>query len=96
MHKLVSHDYFMDDMLIADVMVMTKYVKYSDALSWNQTRQLMLCSLKPYLKKKDMTAEELFPLPTDDDNKEELTTVITNEEVEWWKKFKEQYNKGEQ
>lgn len=92
MHKLVSHSYFMDEMHIIDISIMTKYIEYSDVLEWNHTRQLMLCQLKPYLKQKDLTPQELFPLPTDDDNSEH-TTEMSNEELEWFKKFKDNYTK---
>lgn len=54
----------------------------------------MLSVLRPYLKKKDTTAKDLFHLPIDDDGVEHNYSV-KNEEVEWWKKFKENY-KGEQ
>lgn len=46
--------YFVDNLLI------------TQKNEWDRTRQMMLCSLKPYLKKKNITAEELFPLPFDE------------------------------
>ena len=92
MHKLVSHEYFMDEMHVVDVGIMTKYLEYSEVIQWNMTRQIMLTTLKPYLKKKDLTAAELFPLPIDDDNSEH-TTEMSNEELEWFKKFKDNYAK---
>lgn len=85
----------MDEMQIVDLCVATKYLEYAEVSSWSQTRQLMLCSLKPYLKKKSLTAEELFPLPTDD--KVELTKEISNEDVNKWKEYVNNYKKqGEQ
>jgi hypothetical protein len=93
MHKLVTHDYFMDEMHIIDINIMTKYIEFSDVLEWGHTRQLMLCQLKPYLKNKELTAAELLPLPTDDDGTEH-TTEIANEDVEWYKNFVENYKKG--
>lgn len=85
----------MDDMHIPDVQIMTKYLEYAETSTWVQTRQIMLSVLKPYLKKKDITAEELFPLAIDKDKKayQGHTTEMTNEELEWWHKYKEQYNK---
>lgn len=80
-------------MQIMDLCIATKYLKYAEVAQWNQTRQIMLCTLKPYLKKKDMTVQELFPLPIDEDDVEH-TTEVTNEEVEWFKHFKEQYKEG--
>lgn len=86
----------MDDMQIPDLNIITKYLNFAEAASWAQTRQIMLCSLKPYLKKKNMTADEFFPLPIDKSYqaKEELTQEISNEEVEWFKKFQAEYKKG--
>ena len=72
---------------------MTKYLEYADVTSWNQTRQIMLCTLKPYLKKKDTSAADILPLPIDHIEKEQGRTDVTNEELEWFKKFKDNYAK---
>lgn len=85
----------MDELTITEIPILTKYLDLADTVSWIQTRELMLSVLRPYLKKKDTTAKDLFPLPIDDDGVEHNYSV-KNEEVEWWKKFKENYNKGEQ
>lgn len=79
-------------MQIIDLCIATKYLEYAEVSQWNMTRQIMLCTLKPYLKKKDMTAQEFFPLPLDNDNSE-LTTEMSNKELEWYKKFKDNYKK---
>ena len=78
-------------MQIIDLCIATKYLEYAEVASWNQTRQIMLASLSPYLKKKDMTAQELWPLPIDDGVKH--TTEMTNKEVAWFKKFTEYWKK---
>ena len=85
----------MDDMQIPDLQIMTKYLDFAEAASWAQTRQIMLCSLRPYLKKKNMTADEFFPLPIDEswNKKEELTTEVSNDDINWWKNYVEQYKK---
>lgn len=82
-------------MQIPDVVIATKFLDFAEAASWSQTRQIMLCSLKPYLKKKNMTADEFFPLPIDKSwqEKEELTQEVSNEDVAWWKNYVEQYKK---
>lgn len=90
----MSHEYFLDEMQLIDLCIATKYLEFAEVNSWNQIRQLMLCQLKPYLKKKDLTAQELFPLPIDDDGIEH-TIEVSNEDVSWFKKFRENYkNKG--
>lgn len=93
MHKLVSHDYFMNELQITEVPILTKYLNYSDVISWSQTRELMLSVLRPYLKKKDISAQDLFSLPTDE--KHEKITEVSKKEVEWFQKFKESYENKE-
>ena len=92
MYKLLSHDYFMDSLQITEIPILNKYLKFADVLSWQQTREIMLSVLRPYLKKKDLTSQELFPLPIDDDGSEH-GPEISNEDVNWFKKFKENYKK---
>lgn len=90
-HKIVSHEYFMDEMQIPDLAIMTKYLDFAEAAAWAQTRQIMLCSLKPYLKKKDITASEFWPLPIDDIGNEH-TTEAKPELIEWFKKYQDDYS----
>lgn len=85
----------MDKMQLTEINIATEYLEYNETISWMQAREQMLCTLKPYLNKKNITSKELMPLPIDDDGVEHNYSV-KNEEVEWWKKFKENYNKGEQ
>lgn len=92
MHKLVSHEYFLDEMHIVDIGIMTRYLEYADVLEWTHTRQLMLAQLKPWLKNKKLTAAELFPLPIDKKKDEGLTKEVTNEEIDWFKKIKNNFN----
>lgn len=54
----------------------------------------MLSVLRPYLKKKDISAQDLFSLPTDE-KPEELTTEISNADVDWYNKFVENYKNKE-
>ena len=93
MHKIVTHQYFLDDMQMIELPIATKYLEFSEVINWQQTREIMLSVLRPYLKKKDTSAQDLFILPTD--QVEELTTEISNEDVEWYKKFKENYKKNQ-
>lgn len=90
-HKIVSHEYFLDEMMITEIPIATKYIEYSEVASWVQTRQIMLASLRPYLKKRDLTPQEFMPLPIDEETNKYHTTEITNEEVEWYHKFKENF-----
>lgn len=82
-------------MQVPDLQIITKWLDFAEAASWSQTRQIMFCSLKPYLKKKNMTADEFFPLPIDESwqEKEEMTTEVNNDDLERWKLFVKQYKK---
>ena len=71
----------MDEMQIPDIAIATQFLDFAEAASWAQTRQLMLCSLKPYLKKKDLTAEEFLPLPTDEKEEEREITYEADPEL---------------
>lgn len=82
----------MDEMQVIEIDIMTKYIDYAEVAQWTQTRQLMLSVLKPYLKNKKLTAQELWPLACDDEGAEHRTD-ISNEELEWYKRFKENYKK---
>lgn len=83
----------MDEMQLPDIAVMNKFTEFGNIISWQQTREIMLAALRPYLKKKDTTAQELLPLPIDDIDKEKGRTDVTKEEMDWWKKVKEQFKK---
>lgn len=96
MHKLVTHEYFMDEMTIMDIPIMMKYIKYADTTSWEQTRELMLSIVAPYLKKKDTTAKDIIKLPIDEDDKVEHDHTVSNGAMDWFKKYKENYNKEKQ
>lgn len=50
------------------------------------TRNLMLASLKPYLKDKNMTPQKLVPLIGDNGIEEEHITEISDSEIESLKK----------
>ena len=85
----------MDEMSVPDLNIMTKYLEFAETANWERTRQIMLCSLKPYLKKKNMTADEFFPLPVDErwSHKQEMTTELDKDALDWFKTYKENYDK---
>lgn len=94
MHKSVTHDYFLDEMQMPDVAIATQFLNYAEAAQWAQTRQIMLCSLKPYLKKKNITAEEFLPLPTDEQEEgREITYEADPKLVESFLKYQEEQKK---
>lgn len=84
----------MDEMQVPDLVIATKYLDFAEAAAWSQTRQIMLCSLKPYLKKKNITAEEFLPLPTDEQEEErEITYEADPKLVESFLKYQEEQKK---
>ena len=82
-------------MHLTEIPIITKYLQFADVVTWNQTRNIMLSSLRPYLKKKNLTADEFLPLPCDAKwhEKEELTTEVKNEDIEFFRKYRENYLK---
>jgi hypothetical protein len=95
MYRLVSHEYFMDEMNMLDLAVMKRHIDYVDLLDFARTRLLMLSVLSPYLKK-GTTAQDILHLPIDDIDKEQGRTDVTNEEMDWFKKVKQQFNQTSQ
>lgn len=91
MHKLVTHQYFMDEMTWGDLIILLKYLEFAEVIEWQQTRELMLTTLRPYLKKKDTTAQDLFTLPTDEIHVPDHS--IANEDVDWYKQYVANYRK---
>lgn len=82
----------MDNMTVPELQIILQNIVYANADEWNQTRQIMMYCVAPYLKKQHMTPHEFYPLPSDDVPK--LTKEVSNEEVEWFKKFQAEYKKG--
>lgn len=95
MHKVISYEYFMDEMQTPEIGLMTKYLEYAEVQSWAQTRQIMLATIRPYLKKRNLTVSELLPLPIDNDGVVH-TTEVKKEDINWFRSFKEAHKKGEQ
>ena len=56
----------MDNMQHYEAEMLLDNMMYANKDEWERTRMLMYTSLSPYLKKKDMSPQELFPLVTDD------------------------------
>lgn len=81
----------MDKMRARDLSIMLKYIEYSDATAWDRTRNIMLSVLKPYLKKKNLTATELWPLPIDNIDEGEHTTEVDKEKLDWWINNKDKF-----
>lgn len=91
MHKIFSHQYFVDDANIGDIIIALKHIEYVEVPHWQRTRQLMLSILSPYLKDKQTTAQDIWPLPTD--HVHVPNHEISNADVEWYKQYVNNYKK---
>lgn len=93
-YKLVSYDYFMDEMQIIDVNEIIRYIQYAETSSLIQTRQLMLATLQPHLKNHNVKASDLWPLAIDKDAEEASKgdTSISNDSVTWFENNKDMIN----
>ena len=58
----------MDECKLYELYDLLELVPYSSSISNNQMRYIVWASLKPYLKKKNITPDELMPFITDKEN----------------------------
>ena len=54
MHRLLTHQYFVEDADMSDIVIILKHIEYAEVQAWQRTREIMLSVLRPYLKKKDI------------------------------------------
>jgi len=75
-------------------MIIIKALPYAEVEAWNRTRYMMLYMISPYMKRR-ISAQDLYPLIIDEGykEKEELTTEISNADVEWYNNFVKNYKK---
>lgn len=65
-------------------------MNYAYKEEWEQTRFILYYTIAPYTKNKSKTIQEFFPLSTDENQKEEHNTEITNDEIDRLKKMAKQ------
>lgn len=84
----------MEELNFTELMIIVKGIAYAEVEEWNRTRNIMLASLSPYMKRK-MKPSEFMPLVIDEDYKEKegLTTEIANDDVDWFNHFVEKFKK---
>ena len=90
----MSHEYFLDNMQYGDLIISLRYLQFAEVAQWQQTRELMLCVMRPYLKRQDTTVQDLFILPTDEIHVPNHS--ISNNEVSWYKNYVKNYKKEHQ
>lgn len=75
--KLVSMEYFMDELQSWEVNDLLKCLKYADQASWEQTRWLMYV-VAQVNSKKQLKLQDIMHFPWDS---ERVTTTISNEDI---------------
>lgn len=60
----------MDEMQQYELDLLLNFMPWADKVAYEQMRYQVWASLKPYLKKKSITPEELLPFYTDKTNEE--------------------------
>lgn len=77
---MVSYEYFMDEMNEYEIELCMMNVNHAQKSEWERARMIMYTNLSPYMKRQK-SAKEMFPLPTDDDY-EQHDYEITNNEID--------------
>lgn len=81
-NKLVSYQYFMDEMQMYEIFDLIDLIPWANKTSYEQMRLVMWATLKPYLKKQTITPEKLLPLYTDTHVSEKIVPEHTEAEIE--------------
>ena len=85
-YKLVSYEYFMDDLKDWELELLIDNISWSTKNDWEQTRMIMYASLVPHVKKGTIKeASDILPLPTDSNGKfanNNHDYEVSNEQIE--------------
>jgi len=91
MYKIVTPQYFMDEMKDYEVGIFMDNLGYLDVNQWEQTRFLGYCGVQVYSKKK-LSPQDLLTFSWEAEDSEH-ETEISNEDVARLKAKAEQYQK---
>lgn len=84
--KLVSYEYFMDELKDYELNLLIEGHEGNDRTSWEQTRLLMYSVLAPYQKKgKELKITDVLSFPWDNDPYHTGDIEISNEQVDTMK-----------
>lgn len=98
-HKLIDYEYFMDSMQQYEIVDLLELIPWASRTSYEQMRYIVWAQLKPYLKNKKLTPDQLIPLITDkteDEDEEEVPKLTEQEIIDTRKKILEQWNQHKQ
>lgn len=84
--KLVSYEYFMDELKDYELNLLIEGHEGADKSTWEQTRMLMYSILAPYQKKgKELKITDVLKFPWDNDPYHTGDIEISNEQVDMMK-----------
>ena len=77
----------MDEMQEYEVNILMKNINISSKQEWERTRYIIWASLKPYLKRKSMTPQELLPMAWDEAKSSTTSMNLNDEQINAMRKF---------
>lgn len=78
MHKIMSYEYFMDELQDYEIQTLSGMLEYVDYDEWRRTRILYHGIVSPYLKR-PQSMTKMMPLPGDDDQEDHIIEMTNKE-----------------
>lgn len=85
-NHVISYEYFCDKLQDWELLWLLQNMNYAYKNEWQMVRYQLYYAIAPYTKTRYNSIEEFFPLSTDENQKEEHNTEITNDEIAQLKK----------
>lgn len=85
-NHILSYEYFCDELQDWELIWLLKNQHYAYKNEWQMVRYQLYYAIAPYTKTRYNSIEEFFPLSTDENQKEDHNTEITNDEIAQLKK----------
>lgn len=90
--KLVTHEYFLDELSDYELQLLGDNLIYSAQTDWEIARLQMFVAMQPYMKKGmgKKTPQDFLPMPFDEDytEQDEYGHFTTEEEIRRWREHK--------
>ena len=85
-NHILSYEYFCDELQDWELVWLLKNQHYAYKNEWQMVRYQLYYAIAPYTKTRYNSIQEFFPLSTDENQKEDHNTEITNDEIAQLKK----------
>ena len=85
-NHIISYEYFCDNLQEWELLWLLQNMNYAYKNEWQMVRYQLYYAIAPYTKTRYNSIQELFPLSTDKEQKEEHNIEITNDEIAQLKK----------